>query len=130
MGKNKMAEYGSIIKAVSLLFIFMPFFIGNSINAFAKESCVTDKCHSDKGKDKFVHGPVAVGECLACHKKTGEHKFAPMKKENEEQLCYKCHPDKINKTKGTHKQVRDSYCSRCHDPHQSPNKYQLKPKSL
>lgn len=124
MVKNKIEAPLSAILAAFLLFIFTAFF---TVTAGAKETCVTDKCHSNKGKDKFVHGPVAIGECLACHKKIGEHKFEPMKKENEEQLCYKCHPDKVNKTKGAHKQVK-GYCSKCHDPHQSPNQYQLKSK--
>ena len=30
------------------------------VNAQTKDSCVTDKCHSKMGKEKFVHGPAAV----------------------------------------------------------------------
>ena len=57
------------------------------VNAQTKDSCVTDKCHSKMGKEKFVHGPAAVGDCMACHAgDAGKHrsspasnKFAPIK---------------------------------------------------
>lgn len=95
--------------------------------AGAKESCVTDKCHSKMGMEKYVHGPVAVGDCLMCHIKTGQHKFPPVK--GDEKLCYKCHPDRVDATKAVHRQVKEN-CSKCHDPHQSPYKYQLKKEKM
>ncbi len=89
----------------------------------ATESCVTDKCHTKMGKDKFVHGPVAVGDCRSCHTPTAAHKFSPVSKSSE--LCYKCH-EKVDTKKDVHKPVKDGNCSQCHDPHQSPYKFQLK----
>ncbi|TAN40675.1 MAG: hypothetical protein EPN22_17085 [Nitrospirae bacterium] len=92
--------------------------------AQAKDSCVTDMCHSDMGREKFVHGPVAVGECTVCHKKTGKHKFTIP--QSAEALCYKCHPDKVDMEKGAHAKSKEVLCIKCHDPHQSQQKFQLK----
>lgn len=89
----------------------------------APDSCVTDKCHNGMGKAKFVHGPVAVGNCTVCHKSEGRHKFSPIKSAGE--FCYKCH-DKVDTRNTVHKPVKDGKCTKCHDPHQSPYKYQLR----
>ena len=89
----------------------------------AADSCVTDRCHKNMGKDQFVHGPVAVGNCTVCHKREGRHKFAPIKRIRE--VCYACH-DKVDTKNIVHKPVKEGNCSKCHDPHQSPYKYQLR----
>lgn len=93
------------------------------LSAQKKNSCVTAKCHSTMGKEKFVHGPVAVGNCVVCHVQEGKHKFAPIKKDSH--FCYKCH-DRLDTKKFVHKPVKDGACTLCHSPHQSPYKYQLR----
>ncbi|MBU0663283.1 MAG: hypothetical protein KJ990_01925 [Proteobacteria bacterium] len=77
------------------------------------------------GKDKFVHGPVASGDCSFCHKqdKKDQHTFQPIM--NIEALCYECH-EKLNTGSTVHKPVADGKCTVCHDPHQSANEFQLK----
>ncbi|MBZ0158127.1 MAG: cytochrome C [Alphaproteobacteria bacterium] len=87
------------------------------------ESCVTDKCHSKMGKDTFVHGPAAVGQCEVCHISQGKHVFAPIK--NAGELCYKCH-ERVDTMKGVHKPVKEGNCTQCHDPHQSSLRYMLR----
>jgi predicted CXXCH cytochrome family protein len=91
----------------------------------AGQSCATSSCHPTMGKDKFVHGPVATGDCSFCHKqeKKDRHTFEPIK--NVEALCYECH-EKLNTSVGVHKPVTDGKCTKCHDPHQSANQFQLK----
>lgn len=89
----------------------------------AGDSCVTYQCHSRIGKDKFVHGPAAVGDCSGCHISQGKHKFAPIKKASD--LCYKCH-EKVDTKNAIHKPVKDGNCTKCHNPHQSPYKYFLR----
>ena len=81
--------------------------------------CITDTCHSTIGKEKYVHGPVAVGECTACHEKLGEHRFAPIS--NVKGLCAKCHDAKTGVHSGIKAAVRTDYreCGNCHDAHQS-----------
>jgi hypothetical protein len=32
-----------------------------------EESCVSEKCHPDMKKVKYVHAPVATGVCVVCH---------------------------------------------------------------
>lgn len=88
----------------------------------AQTSCVTSNCHAKMGKEKYVHGPIAVNDCLICHKETGKHKFAPIK--DTAKLCYLCH-DKVDTKKAVHKPIKDGNCTKCHNPHQSPNKYML-----
>lgn len=113
------------------IFLFFGLFISTiliiekipSVQAAPKEGCVTDKCHAKMGKSKFVHGPVAAGDCTFCHKPTAKHKFEAIK--NVSDLCYQCH-DKINTLKSVHKPVKDGNCSGCHDPHESPYKFQLR----
>lgn len=92
-------------------------------HAQQEDSCVTDKCHSKIGKEKFVHGPVAVGDCASCHKREGKHKFAPIA--NVGEVCFKCH-ERFGGKKVVHKPVKEGRCTGCHDPHQSPYKFQLK----
>lgn len=77
------------------------------------------------GKDKFVHGPVATGDCIFCHKqdKKDRHTFQPI--ENVEALCYECH-EKLNSSVVVHKPVTNGKCTGCHDPHQSAHQFQLK----
>lgn len=133
---------GKIKSAVRIAF-FMFFFTSGFIllyhfkeekgvvNAQMRDSCVTDKCHSKMGKDKFVHGPAAVGDCIVCHKGDADkHKLSPAKNKfasikDVGQLCYKCH-DKVDTKKGVHKPVKEGQCTKCHDAHQSPYKYQLR----
>ncbi len=86
-------------------------------------SCVTASCHASMGKDKFVHGPVAVNDCLVCHRETDKHKFLPIKDVGA--LCYNCH-DPVNTKKAVHKPVKDGNCTLCHSPHQAPNKFMLR----
>ena len=88
-----------------------------------KPTCVTAKCHATMGKEKYVHGPAAVGDCTFCHQQTGKHEFKPIKDVGS--LCYQCHNREDN-GKHVHPPVKDGECTGCHDPHQSPNKYQLK----
>jgi len=97
----------------------------SNVSIKAGQSCATSDCHPTMGKDKFVHGPVASGDCAFCHKqdKKDQHAFQPIK--SVEALCYECH-DKLNNGSVVHKPVKEGKCTGCHDPHQSANKYQLK----
>ena len=112
--------FGLTLFFLALVCLISP---GNALSAQQKNSCVTAKCHSTMGKEKFVHGPVAVGNCSACHVQEGKHKFAPIKKASD--FCYRCH-DRLNTKATVHKPVKDGNCTLCHDPHQSPYKFQLR----
>ncbi|MDC0358954.1 cytochrome C [Oligoflexia bacterium] len=87
------------------------------------ESCQSAKCHDDIGKQKWVHGPAAAGECKICHAKVGKHKFKLTQQGSL--LCYECHEPLVNEAH-VHKPVKDGDCTGCHDPHQSNNRYSLR----
>jgi predicted CXXCH cytochrome family protein len=118
-----------LIALAALTFVFLAhnndgraFAKGNEITT-TKESCITDKCHVKMGKDKFVHGPVAVGECASCHKQIRKHKFEPITDVGK--LCSECH-EGLTTQQFVHAPVKNGQCTMCHDPHQSPNKFQLR----
>lgn len=97
----------------------------SNVSIEAGQSCVTSECHPTMGKDKFVHGPVASGDCTFCHKqdKKDQHTFQPIN--NSEALCYECH-DKSNTGFIGHTPAVIGKCTDCHDPHQSAKQFQLK----
>ncbi|HWR59885.1 MAG TPA: cytochrome c3 family protein [Thermodesulfovibrionales bacterium] len=115
---------------ISLALLFLAIFAGTVFEqgdvAQAKQnstaSCVSMSCHSTMGKDSYVHGPIAVGECTMCHISTDWHKFTRL--ENIASACYKCH-DKVDTTKGVHKSAKEGNCTKCHNAHQSPHKFLL-----
>jgi predicted CXXCH cytochrome family protein len=118
-----------LVIAASLPFLCMAQVFGGSALAQeggaskAKASCITEKCHAGMGKDKFVHGPIAVGDCTVCHEPTGRHTFAPIKDVGK--LCEECH-ENLTRMKVVHAPVKEGRCTQCHDPHQSANKFQLR----
>src|SRR5208337_2020046 len=85
------------------------------------------ECHSDKGTGKSVHTAISMG-CTSCHEIRVNKEVTRVKliTTTPYALCFTCHADKNPAgIKGlVHKPaVRD--CLKCHDPHQSDNKYQL-----
>jgi predicted CXXCH cytochrome family protein len=126
-GKTTIGRTFSMRRFAVFIFIFFLVFCLHAMvgtrAADAAGSCVTATCHSAMGKGKFIHGPVAVGNCTVCHISVGNHKFATIKKASD--FCYKCH-DRLNTKSAVHVPVKNGDCTLCHDPHQSPYKYQLR----
>lgn len=89
------------------------------------------QCHEDKTKGKFVHTAIGMG-CMACHeirasKTNKEITRVKLITATPVALCITCHADKKAsdiKGKVHPPAVRD--CVKCHDPHTSDNKYQLR----
>jgi predicted CXXCH cytochrome family protein len=108
---------------ISTLLLCSVLFLPTSQKIFAETaptaSCSTTNCHAIIGKEKYLHGPVAVQDCLVCHKETGKHTFSPI---NVAALCYACH-DRLYTA--VHKAANDGSCTKCHSPHQSPKKFML-----
>lgn len=89
---------------------------------FAK--CV--QCHEDKTKGKAVHTAIAMG-CDGCHeiRSIGIVTIVGTKAKGRD-LCITCHSDKEKAQNGgnLHPPVAAN-CTKCHDPHSSPYKFQL-----
>jgi predicted CXXCH cytochrome family protein len=86
------------------------------------------ECHEDKAKGKAVHSAVQMG-CLSCHEVRVNKEVTRVKliTTTTYALCLTCHADKnATEIKGlVHTPaVRD--CVKCHDPHVSENKNQLR----
>jgi predicted CXXCH cytochrome family protein len=84
------------------------------------ESCVTARCHAILGRARYVHAPVAEGDCLACHNKTdqphpGEGSIELV--EDEPELCLQCHENPAEGMAYPHSAVEEG-CTGCHSPHQ------------
>jgi predicted CXXCH cytochrome family protein len=88
------------------------------------------ECHDDYTVSvSFVHGPVAVGQCLLCH---NQHKskikhllIAP-----EPELCYQCHDKNTIELIAAHSPEQLSSCTNCHNAHASSNRALLKDNSF
>ncbi len=84
-------------------------------------------CHPDKpAKKKFVHGPVAVNGCLACHH---FHK-APFPKvliADAQSLCFRCHVTEELATDRHHATIKEERCIVCHDAHGGDDRFFLLP---
>lgn len=88
-----------------------------------------DTRHPARKSWAFVHGPVAVGDCLVCHKPHGsQHRY--LLSQPEGQSCSTCHRD-ISHPKpphpGLHEPVSKGKCLTCHVSHGSSTKYLLRP---
>lgn len=81
-----------------------------------KEACTA--CHDDfeKGKEgekRYIHEPVAAGECTACH----DPHFSPFPNLGKGgKGCMECH-DPFPASGSVHRPVKDGGCTDCHDPH-------------
>lgn len=94
-------------------------------------------CHDeDEFADRTTHGPVAEGQCLACHKPhASEHEF--LLKAEPPELCFTCHDRRLKDAKGRtlpspkrlfeaadmklHLPFSEGMCLSCHRPHASEN---------
>ncbi len=99
--------------------VFLPSYHTLFAETSPTASCITENCHAIIGKDKYLHGPVAVHDCLVCHKETDKHRFSPI---NVASLCYACH-DRLYTA--VHEAAHEGNCTKCHSPHQSPKKFML-----
>jgi predicted CXXCH cytochrome family protein len=83
-------------------------------------------CHTNFIKGSFVHGPVAVGDCLACHLPHTAAATSLLKVKRSE-ICSTCHREK-RVAAGMHETLRQQQiaCVDCHNPHYGNAMYFLK----
>ncbi len=88
------------------------------------------ECHADYTTSaSYVHGPVAVGQCLLCHN-PHRSRIEHLLKEPAPQLCYVCHNIDNMKSIPAHLVKEQFACTDCHNAHTSSIKYLLKEASL
>ncbi len=85
-----------------------------------REGCVTTECHPGVKSRAYVHGPLRVNACDACHRLTnpGTHAFEPTRERHD--LCNLCHADEATTSARQHEPFAKGECLLCHDPHTSP----------
>ena len=91
------------------------------------DSAKCAECHEDKAKGKFVHSAIPMG-CTSCHEVRVSKDVTRIKliTATPQSLCITCHSDKdFAQIKGTVHPPAMRDCVKCHDPHESDNKYQL-----
>jgi predicted CXXCH cytochrome family protein len=81
-----------------------------------KEACYA--CHSDfekasEGERRYLHEPVAKGECTSCH---APHYSTLPNLQRDAKGCRACH-DPYPVRGSIHTPVRGGQCTACHDPH-------------
>ena len=89
-------------------------------------TCV--QCHEEKTKGAHVHSAIQMG-CTSCHEIRASKDVTRVKliTTTAQALCITCHADKDAKdAKGTVHQPAAHDCLKCHDPHVSENKFNLK----
>lgn len=83
-------------------------------------------CHPDYTAGAlFVHGPVAVGQCLFCHN-PHKSKIKHLLNGPEPKLCYLCHDVRMIELIPAHLAQQTSACTDCHNPHAGSTKALLK----
>lgn len=84
------------------------------------------QCHDAFDEKRYLHGPLAVGECDVCHDPHGG--IGPKHLHAEEvELCRSCHgDDEVLGHRGGRDALAGGNCSSCHDPHQSDGRFLIK----
>jgi len=83
-------------------------------------------CHTDyTASVPFIHGPVAVGQCLFCHN-PHKSKIEHLLKESVPKLCYLCHDINAVELIPAHLTQQQSECMNCHNAHGSSAEALLK----
>jgi len=84
-------------------------------------------CHTNyHAGGGYLHGPIAVGECVFCHD-PHRSKYVHLQKAPQPKLCYQCHVLEGIKLVAGHQEMQDTICTDCHDPHVSSMENLLKP---
>ena len=130
--KRNDASYLILLWVICVCFIFGSSVISEGkVKLKSSGSKLCFQCHDQmqaklKAK-KYLHGPVAGGNCEGCHNPHTSSDSNLLKVKSDE-LCLGCHTEKKAEfDKATvHSPVREGNCLGCHDPHGASNKFYLK----
>jgi predicted CXXCH cytochrome family protein len=92
----------------------------------ANANCSTSGCHDNYAQAAYVHGPVAVNRCDACHgPEQAGHRFPLVRQGNDS--CRACHVVFTGKAY-KHQPADSGLCTQCHDPHAAEHKFLFRQK--
>ncbi|MCP4593501.1 MAG: hypothetical protein GY842_22415 [bacterium] len=84
------------------------------------------RCHRDiPGDPPYVHGPVAVNDCSACHHHHSSV-YPKLLLDERSALCARCHRREDLTAGRYHAADGEQACVDCHDPHAGDNPFLLK----
>lgn len=96
---------------------------GQLVHPIQEGLCLT--CHMRVVEEKkFVHGPVAVGDCALCHHYHGSQ-LPNLLLADPITTCLNCH-DRSDLSGGEHHAQSERSCSECHHPHGGDNRFFVK----
>ncbi len=76
-------------------------------------------------KKRFVHTPLAKGDCSGCHNPHAS-KHALLLASETSEICHECHEDMfVPEAESAHEVFVEGKCVSCHDPHATDNKMVL-----
>lgn len=84
------------------------------------------QCHNIPGDMLYVHGPVAVSDCLFCHHQHGGE-YPKMLVAEATAVCRRCHQSGDLTAGEHHARVDELTCIRCHHAHGGDNRFFVKP---
>jgi predicted CXXCH cytochrome family protein len=92
-----------------------------------RDSDVCLKCHAEKTtQHEFMHGPVAVGDCLWCHNPHNSA-YAHLLKAPARQTCTQCHATSLLDSTRVPEHAQERSCLDCHDGHGGNARFFLLP---
>lgn len=86
------------------------------------DGCLASGCHEGLGAQRWLHGPVASGNCATCHEAQGaeaDHLFQITIEGAG--LCFSCHESR-DPGAYEHEPHAEGLCLDCHDPHGGTDK--------
>lgn len=98
----------------------------NYLNTKRDKICFS--CHdSSDFQGRYLHGPTAVGECLACHL-PHESRHERLLRAESAVMCFECHLREDVAANEVHEDVdlEKGMCTECHSPHASEDRLFLK----
>jgi predicted CXXCH cytochrome family protein len=96
--------------------------MGNTLVAPRDQLC--QRCHELPMDKKYVHGPLASGDCLVCHDPHSSP-YRPLLVSEAQDFCFSCHAREAVAAVPGHEGIEEG-CTDCHDAHMSDTKNLLK----
>ncbi len=98
----------------------------NRLIASTPQEGMCKQCHEDiPGDLRYVHGPVAVNDCLFCHHHHGD-RYPKQLRDEPTAICLRCH-DRLDLSEGSHHDEQaGETCIDCHHAHGLDNRFFLK----